>query len=131
MAYQAELSRSNRSCILFLIDRSRSMVDPFGESSQRLKKDGVADAVNKLLHTLVSRCATAEEVRDIYDIGVIGYGMDTGPAFGGNLVHARCRRTADDAATIEPGFSPTEVVQKHADDVGLLGSLHKRRSENQ
>ena len=38
------------------------------------------------MHTLVSRCATAEEVRDIYDIGVIGYGMDTGPAFGGSLI---------------------------------------------
>ena len=54
MAYSAEISRSNPSCFLFLIDRSGSMDDAFGAGdSTRKKADGVADAINRLLQNLV------------------------------------------------------------------------------
>lgn len=86
MPYQAEVSRANPSCFLFLIDQSGSMQDPFGtgESSRR-KADGVADAINRLLQNLAIKCAKAEGVRDYYHIGVIGYGAQVGPAFSGPL----------------------------------------------
>ncbi|HML20767.1 MAG TPA: VWA domain-containing protein [Aggregatilinea sp.] len=86
MAYQAEISRSNPSCFLFLIDQSASMADPFGTGDAKKKKaDGVADAINRLLQNLVIKCAKAEGVRDYYHVGVIGYGKDVGPAFSGPL----------------------------------------------
>ena len=86
MAYSAEISRTNPSCLLFLIDQSGSMEDPFGAGESRRKKaDGVADAINRLIQNLVIKCAKSEGVRDYYDVGVIGYGNQAGPAFGGAL----------------------------------------------
>jgi hypothetical protein len=111
MAYSAEVSRTNPSCFLFLIDQSGSMdavVDPTDvrvldrpivvdgqtytqTASGRTKAQGVADAINKLLQNLVIKCAKSEGVRDYYHVGVIGYGGDNTanrvcPAFGGILV---------------------------------------------
>jgi hypothetical protein len=74
MAYEAEISRTNPSCFLFLIDRSSSMSDPIaGAGSSRSKAQGVADAINRLLQNLVLKCAKSEGVRDYYEVGVIGY----------------------------------------------------------
>ncbi len=84
MAYSAEISRSNPSCFLFVIDQSGSMQD-IVPGSGRSKAVGVADAINKLLQNLVIKCAKAEGVRDYYYVGVIGYGEKIGPAFGGAL----------------------------------------------
>lgn len=86
MAYTAEISRTNPSCFLFLIDQSGSMQDPFGSGESTKKKaDGVADAINRLLQNLVIKCAKSEGVRDYYYVGVIGYGAQVGPAFSGAL----------------------------------------------
>jgi hypothetical protein len=86
MNYSAEISRGNPTCMLFLIDRSGSMADPFGggESGQK-KADGVATAVNRLLQNLCIKCAKEEGVRDYFHVGVIGYGTQVGPAFSGAL----------------------------------------------
>lgn len=105
MTYSAEISRSNPSSFLFLIDQSGSMqdiLDPtaiqplekpqvvdgktYTHSGQgRTKAQGVADAINKLLSNLVIKCAKEEGVRDYYHVGVIGYGSNVGPSFGGSL----------------------------------------------
>ena len=86
MAYTAEISRSNPSVFLFLVDQSGSMDDAFGsDESKRKKADGVADAVNRLLQNLVIKCAKSEGVRDYYSVGVLGYGSQVGPAFTGAL----------------------------------------------
>lgn len=85
MPYSAEISRTNPSCFLFLIDQSASMEDPFGTIA-KAKADGVADAINRLLQDLVIKCAKSEGVRDYYHVGVIGYGANVGPAFGGDLL---------------------------------------------
>jgi hypothetical protein len=86
MSYSAEISRTNPSCFVFLIDQSGSMADPFGASdSKRRKADEVADAINRLLQNLVIRCAKAEGVRDYYYLAVIGYGASVGPGFAGVL----------------------------------------------
>jgi len=49
------------------------------------KAQSVADALNRLLSTLVIRATKAEGVRHYFDIGVIGYGRKVGPAFEGTL----------------------------------------------
>jgi hypothetical protein len=85
MPYSAEISRNNPSCFLFLIDQSGSMADVFPSEAAKKKADGVADAINKLLQTLVIRCAKEEGVRDYFHVGVIGYGSSVGPAFSGTL----------------------------------------------
>ncbi len=100
MPYSAEISRANPSCILFMIDQSFSMSDPFGGGEDRLKKkDAVADVINKLLQNFVIKCAKDEGVRDYYYIGVIGYGNQVGPAFGGGLVNREVVPISDIAET--------------------------------
>lgn len=105
MPYTAEISRTNPSCFLFLIDQSGSMDDAFGAGdSQRKKADGVADAINRLLQNLVIKCAKSEGVRDYYHVGVLGYGSKVGPAFGGALAGkdlAPISEIADNPARVE------------------------------
>lgn len=142
MPYTAEISRTNPSCILFLIDQSGSMQDVMDPSnvqvmdrplvvdgrtythtaSGRTKAQGVADAINRLLQNLVIKCAKSEGVRDYYDVGVIGYGGDNtaskvGPAFGGSLAGRELvpiGEIADNPARIE------ERTKKVDDGVGGL-----------
>ena len=85
LSYSAEISRTNPSMFLFLIDRSGSMDDAFGGEGGKKKADGVADAINRLLQNLVIKCAKSEGVRDYYSVGVFGYGSSVGPAFAGAL----------------------------------------------
>ncbi len=47
MPYSAEISRTNPTAILFLLDQSSSMLEPFGGQPDRRKADGVADARRK------------------------------------------------------------------------------------
>jgi hypothetical protein len=85
MPYTAEVSRTNPSCFLFLIDQSGSMEDPFGGEAGRTKAEGLADAINRLIQNLVIKCAKSEGVRDYFHVGVIGYAEKVGPALGGAL----------------------------------------------
>jgi hypothetical protein len=85
MPYTAEISRTNPTCFLFLVDQSGSMVKPFGGSAGKIKAQGVADAINRLLQNLVLKCAKSDGVRDYFHVGVIGYGSQVAPAFGGKL----------------------------------------------
>jgi hypothetical protein len=86
MAYQADISRSNPGCFLFLLDQSGSMADPFsGANGGHSKADELATIINRLLASLVIRCSKDEGVRDYFDVGVIGYG--------GNGVSSRLPQT--------------------------------------
>jgi|SRR5580704_18525181 hypothetical protein len=85
MAYGAEISRTNPTCFLFLIDQSGSMADTVPNQPNRTKANAVADTINRLLQNLVIRCAKEEGVRDYFHAGVIGYGSNVGPAFSGAL----------------------------------------------
>lgn len=121
MPYQAEISRNNPSCFLFVIDQSGSMGDYFGGSSEVKKRkcDGVADAINRLLQNLVIKCAKSEGVRDYYYVGVIGYGSGAvpGPAFGGALAgkrFAKISEVADNPMRVE------ERIKKVSDGAGGL-----------
>jgi hypothetical protein len=75
MGYQADISRSNPGCFLFLLDQSGSMSDAFsGAGGGHSKADELATIINRLLASLVIRCSKDEGVRDYFDVGVIGYG---------------------------------------------------------
>jgi serine/threonine protein kinase len=89
MPYSAEISRTNPTCFLFLIDQSSSMAGPFGGQPGRTKAEGVADAINRLLQNLALKCAKSDGIRDYFHIGVIGYGQQVQPALGGLLAGRR------------------------------------------
>ncbi|MGA2617610.1 MAG: vWA domain-containing protein [Thermoguttaceae bacterium] len=91
MSYEAEISRSNPTCFLFLVDQSGSMGERWGGDAGKTKAEGVADAINRLVQTLVFRCAKGEYILDRYYIGAIGYGSEIGlglpvPALAGNVI---------------------------------------------
>ncbi|HVK03106.1 MAG TPA: hypothetical protein VM490_06505 [Armatimonadaceae bacterium] len=85
MAYTAEINRAKPTAFFFLIDQSGSMDDPYGLDSGKRKCDAVADAINRLLSTLVLRCAKGEDVRDYFQVGVVGYGGAVRTGFSGPL----------------------------------------------
>ena len=86
MAYTAEISRANPSAFIFLIDQSGSMIEPIAGSAEGKRKcDSVSDAINRLLHNLIIKCARGEGVRNFYDVCVIGYGAQVVPGFSGKL----------------------------------------------
>jgi len=85
MPYTAELSRTNPTSLLFLIDQSSSMAEPFGAQPEKPKADGVADGINRLLQNLVLKCAKGDGIRDYFHVGVIGYGGRVVWALGGKL----------------------------------------------
>jgi hypothetical protein len=83
--YSAEISRRNPTAILFLLDQSASMREPFGRQPEKSKADGVADALNRLLQNLILKCAKPEGIRDFFHVGMIRYGGRVESAFGGPL----------------------------------------------
>lgn len=91
MSYVAEISRSNPTAFIFLVDQSGSMDDKMA-SSGRSKSQQVADVLNRTLATLITRCTKSEGTRNYFDIGVIGYGGNGAyngfqGALGGSILH--------------------------------------------
>lgn len=84
LSYRAEVSRANPSGIIFLVDQSGSMEDPWGGGEQKRKADGLADAINRLLQNLVIKCSKEEGVRDYYHVAVLGYGDKVRLGLGGS-----------------------------------------------
>ncbi|MGF1534263.1 MAG: hypothetical protein ACFCUI_11215 [Bernardetiaceae bacterium] len=71
--YMAEISRKQPSAFVFLIDQSGSMQSAF--DGQQSKAEVVAQTINSLLDTLITRCQKSEpEPRDYFDIALLGYG---------------------------------------------------------
>jgi hypothetical protein len=85
MPYTAELSRIHPAALVFLIDQSSSMAEPFGLQPDKPKAQGVADAINRLLQNLVLKCAKGDGIRDYFHVGVIAYGGTASWALGGDL----------------------------------------------
>jgi hypothetical protein len=106
MSYSAEISRSNPTCFLFLIDQSKSMRAPIGGGQGKSKADAVADSLNRLLYTLVLRCVWGQAVLDRFHVGVLGYGPKVGPVLGGPLAGK------DLVSVSELARSPLRVEQR-------------------
>jgi hypothetical protein len=97
--------------MLFLLDQSSSMEKAFGGPSGKVKAQGVADAINRLLQNLTIRCTRAEGVRHYYDVGVIGYGgLANGPVLGGALAGKELVPIAEIAD------NPVRVEKRQKDD---------------
>jgi hypothetical protein len=117
MPYTAEISRGNPTCFIFLLDQSGSMADTFGGELAQRKADFVADVVNRTLHDLVIRCTRTEEIRNYYNISIIGYGSSVGSAFSGGLSgrsHVPVSEVADMPARLE------DRIKKVPDGAGGL-----------
>ncbi len=103
--YSAQITRQNPTCIVLMLDQSRSMADMIGNTR---KADFVADTVNHTLHDLVIRCTKTEEVRDYYHVACIGYsGRGVASAFTGALAGRRLApvsQVAEYPARIETRF---------------------------
>ena len=149
MPYAAEISRVNPSCFLFVIDQSGSMGDAFGGPNAlgRSKAQELADAINRLLQNLVTRCAKGEEVRDYFEVGVIGYGQSLGPALQGPLggrdlvsiseiafnpvrMESRVKKVSDGAGgLVEQAFSlPVWIEAAHNGGTPMCEALRKTKS---
>lgn len=85
MPYSAEINRTNPTCFVFLVDRSSSMLEPFGGQPDKQKAEGVADAINRLLQNLILKCAKSDGIRDYFYVGVIGYGGQVASVLTGGL----------------------------------------------
>ena len=107
MSYTAQITRANPTLIVFLLDQSGSMADPFGGDEHTRKADFVARVVNHALHDLVIRCTKTEEVRDYYYVAVVGYGRQVALGLGGALAGTTVvpvSAVADNPARIESGY---------------------------
>ncbi len=110
MPYSAEISRSSPAAILFLLDQSASMQDPFGGADQRgdaapSKARVLADVVNRLLQDLILRCAKEDGVRDYFHVGVVGYGDRVRPLIRAAQTEAGPGSTTEAASPAEPRSS--------------------------
>lgn len=84
MAYTADISRTNPTCFLFVIDQSGSMDERMDIG--KTKAEFVADVLNKTLYQLVIRSTRQDGVRNYFDVGVIAYGGNgVGTGFRGAL----------------------------------------------
>lgn len=91
MSYVAEISRSNPTAFLFLIDQSGSMCEPVGDT-EYTKAEFLCDSLNRVVMNLIARSSKSEGVRDYFHVGAIGYGGQgvgnalSGP-FAGQIFH--------------------------------------------
>lgn len=82
--YQAEITRNNPTCFLFLIDQSGSMgerMPDLGES----KAHYVATTINRAIQEIAYRCAKGDGIRDYFHLAVLGYGETVQSALGGRF----------------------------------------------
>lgn len=77
MTYEAEISRTNPSLVLFLLDQSKSMSYKL-PGGDRSKAKEASDAINRQIGEFVLRCTKSDGIRDYFYVGVIGYGYITG-----------------------------------------------------
>jgi hypothetical protein len=115
MPYTAEISRSNPTCFLFLIDQSKSMRGPLGSDPSKSKAQAVADSLNHLLFTLSLRCVWGQNILDRFHIGVIGYGGEVNNRLGGALAGREL------APISEIARNPLRVEQRTSGKPGQTG----------
>ena len=144
MAYTAEISRANPTCFLFLIDQSGSMGERFGGDLNKTKAQGVADAINRLLKTLITRCSKGDYIADRYLVGLIGYGGEVSLGFpidalAGSIlqpvslidqnplrIEERVRRSDDGTGRLleQRVMLPTWLEPKAAGKTPMCGAFH-------
>jgi uncharacterized protein YegL len=77
MSYQTEISRAKPTCFLFLVDHSSSMNEPvMGTEGNPKKSEFVAEALNRVLQSLVVSASKDLDIRQYFQVGIIGYGSE-------------------------------------------------------
>jgi hypothetical protein len=111
--HAVEITRRNPACFVFLVDQSSSMAQPFGDRGEGpslpgapTKAEGVAQALNDLLRSLVISASKSDGVRNYFEIGVIGYGETVGFAWGGALAGSQLVPIRD----VATNFARVETV---------------------
>jgi hypothetical protein len=90
--YSRDISRRDPGCVVFLLDRSDSMKQTWGNSRETMA-EGAARALNEtLLELLFTSQGEPGKARHYFDVGIFGYGLrpvaggeGVEPAFGGKL----------------------------------------------
>ncbi len=111
MTYEAQISRGSPTAFLFVVDQSGSMSDKM--ASGKSKSEFVADALNRTLMNLVTRCTKAEGVRDYFDVGVLKYG---GNGVGNGFSGALGAKVLNPVSAIEQSPVRVEDRKKKMDD---------------
>ena len=94
MAYEADISRANPACFLFLVDQSGSMHEPMSGAAGEQKAEFAASALNRIVSELIIRCSQGETIREYFYIGIITYATDGAgrpelrPVFSGTSLEA-------------------------------------------
>jgi hypothetical protein len=114
--YQKNVDRANPGCIIFLIDQSFSMTDPFA-GSPRSKCEAVATAINRFVGELITTCEKGEdEPRHYFDVGILGYTTDqAGQPRIGSLLQGNLRGQ-DLVSVIDLYRNPLDIEIRHRDD---------------
>ncbi len=73
MSYESVISRAQPGCLIVMLDQSGSMSFPWGSAGQS-KAEVLADIVNELVASAVVRSTSGDNVRDYFEVGVVGYG---------------------------------------------------------
>lgn len=71
-----QISSTKPALIIFLLDQSGSMADEIGNNSATSKSDALADAINDIIMEIGGRCLSKGEIRNRFELAVIGYGQD-------------------------------------------------------
>nr|WP_294529765.1 vWA domain-containing protein [uncultured Rhodopila sp.] len=113
-SYSADITRAKPGCILFLLDMSSSMTDPFEHGMTRA--GFLADALNRTLTELAAACKRTDGVRHYFDIGLLTYSGNAAQAgLAGKLAGRTLVSIADLAA------NPVRVerrIRKEPDGAG-------------
>jgi hypothetical protein len=84
--YDKPMTKEDPGCVLFLLDRSKSMEEPLGNVLGPAKQHRSAEAVNRAIRAILLRGGRGKGVPPRCDVGVIGYGgAGVSSAFGGKL----------------------------------------------
>src|SRR6202034_3605213 len=90
--YEKEISRRDPGCVVFLLDRSDSRKQQWGNSQETLAQGAARELNNILLELLFTSEGEPGRARHYFDVGVFGYGIrpmargeGVESAFGGKL----------------------------------------------
>ena len=111
----------NPTFVLFLVDQSGSMAQPFEGRPNQTMAEGVATAINGIIRSLVLRSSDGSNIKEYYYLGMIGYNNEINIGFGGALsgkYQVSIKEIAENPLRIE------DRVKKEDDGVG--GILTKK-----